>query len=216
MCGRFELNISKEKMVEKFGIEHWRLDSYKPRYNLAPSSNIPIIKQLDKKRIITYANWGLIPPWAKDKNISYKTFNARSETLAEKPSFRNAYKSRRCLIPASAYYEWQKLDRNNKQPFWIGRKDKEPFSMAGLFENWTNPETGELIESCTIITQNAYPELSSIHTRMPIILPNEYTQYWLNAKQDDFPSIEMSAINFCPISQEVGSPKNDYEFTSIN
>ena len=109
----------------------------------------------------------------------------------------------------------KRLDSKNKQPFWIGRKDKEPFSMAGLFENWTDPKTGELIESCTIITQNAYSELSSIHTRMPIILPNEYTQYWLNAKQDDFPSIEMSAINFYPISKEVGSPKNDYRFKSL-
>ena len=212
MCGRFELNISKEKMIQKFGIDNWQLDHYKPSFNVPPSTSIPIINQVGDKRVIRSVNWGLIPSWAKDRKISYKMFNARSESLADKPSFRNAYKYRRCLIPASGYYEWRKLDAKNKQPYWIGRKDKEPLLIAGLFEDWTNPETDELIESCTVITCDSYPELRHIHARMPVILPIEYSQYWLNAKQDDFPTTDMKELDFSQISKEVGSPTNDYSF----
>ena len=216
MCGRFELNISKDKLIQKFGVDTWQLDNYKPRYNIPPTTNIPIIRNKDNSRTIEYAHWGLIPSWAKDRKIGYKTFNARSETLAEKPSFRTAYKKRRCLIPASGYYEWKKLDVKNKQPYWIGRKDKEPFLMAGLYEDWTDTETGKLVESCTIITRDAYPKLRDIHSRMPVILPNEFMQYWLAGNQNDFPTTEIDHLDFYPISKEVGSPKNDYLFKPID
>lgn len=200
MCGRFEANIPKDKLIQKFGINHWQLDNYQPRYNIPPSSDIPIIKQVGDKRTVDKAHWGLIPSWSKDRKFAFRMFNARSETLAEKPSFRTAYKRKRCLIPASGYYEWQKLENNSKQPYWIGRKDKKPFAMAGLFEEWTDTETGELIESCTIITQNSYPELSHIHDRMPVILPeSNYTQ-WLSCQLEGFPTEDMSELAFYPIS----------------
>lgn len=163
MCGRFELNIPKEKLIEIFGINNWQLDNYKIRYNIPPGTNVPIIRQAAGNRIINYAHWGLIPGWSKDRKIAYRTINARSETVAEKPAFRAAYKRSRCLIPASGYYEWQKSDQNNKQPFSIGRTYKGPFAMAGLFEGWTDTETGELVESCTIITQDAHKEIAHIH-----------------------------------------------------
>jgi len=216
MCGRFELNISKDKLIEKFGINNWQLDTYQPRFNIPPGTKIPIIRQVGENRIINEANWGLIPSWSKDKKFAYRTFNARSETVAEKPFFRAAYKRSRCLIPASGYYEWQKLDANNKQPFWIGRNDKEPFAMAGLFEDWTDTETGELIESCTIITKESHKEITQIHDRMPVILPDDFYDNWLDCKLDSFPTSPMNELDFYPISKDVGSPKNDYLFESIN
>ncbi len=216
MCGRFEANISKEKLIKKFGINHWQLDNYQPRYNIPPSSNIPIIRQIGDRRIVDKAYWGLIPSWSKDRNIAFRMFNARSETLTEKPSFRTAYKRKRCLIPASGYYEWQKLDNNNKQPYWIGRKDNEPFAMAGLFEDWTDTETGELVESCTIITQSSYSELAHIHDRMPVILPESNYMQWLSCELEGFPTTEMKELAFYPISNDVGSPRNDYKFEMIS
>lgn len=215
MCGRFEANIPKQKLIEKFGIDNWQLENYKPRYNIPPGTNIPIIRQSGHLRLINQAHWGLIPSWSKDKKIAYRTFNARSETLAEKPSFRSAYKRRRCLIPASGYYEWQKLDENNKQPYWIGRKDKEPFAMAGLFEDWTDTETGEAVESCTIITREAYQEISHVHQRMPVILPDETFESWLTCELESFPTSPMSELDFYPISKEVGSPRNDQPFEKL-
>jgi len=215
MCGRFEANISKEKLIEKFGINNWQLDNYRPRYNIPPGTNIPIIRQTGDIRIIDEANWGLIPSWSKDRKIAYRTFNARSETVAEKPSFRNAYKRSRCLIPATGYYEWQTLDANNKQPFWIGRNDKEPFAMAGLYEDWTDTETGELIESCTIITREAYKEISHIHDRMPVIMPDDYYDHWLSCELDGFNCASINELDYYPISKDVGSPKNDYKFERI-
>ena len=216
MCGRFEANIPKDKLIQKFGINNWQLENYRPRYNIPPGTNIPIIRQVGDNRIIDEAHWGLIPSWAKDKKIAFRTFNARSETLSEKPSFRTAYKRKRCLIPASGYYEWQKLGSNNKQPFWIGRKDHEPFAMAGLFENWTDTETGELIESCTIITRPSYQEISHIHDRMPVILPETFFMSWLSCQLEDFPTESMNELGYYPISQEVGSPQNDYKFEPLN
>jgi len=216
MCGRFEANISKEKLIKKFGIDNWQLDNYMPRFNVPPGTNAPIIRKAGGNRIANEALWGLIPSWSKDKKIAYHTFNARSETLAEKPSFRSAYKRKRCLVPASGYYEWQKLDKTNKQPFWIGRTDKESFAMAGLFEDWTDTETGELIESFTIITRPAFQEIGHIHDRMPVILPEEHYQGWLDCELDEFPTIEINKMDFYPIAKEVGSPMNDYQFEPVN
>ena len=216
MCGRFEANIPKEKLIQKFGINNWQLDNYQPRYNIPPGTSIPIIRQIGDNRIVNEALWGLIPSWSKDKKIAFRTFNARSETLAEKPSFRATYKHKRCLIPASGYYEWQKIDKNNKQPFWIGRKDKEPFAMAGIFENWTDTETGELIESCTIITRPSYQERKSIHDRMPVILPENYYSDWLSCELKGFPAEDMNELDYYPISNDVGSPKNNYSFERLN
>ena len=216
MCGRFEASISKEKLIQKFGINNWQLENYQPRYNIPPGAKIPMIRQMGNNRIVDEALWGLIPTWSKDKKIAFRSFNARSETVAEKPSFRAAYKHKRCLIPASGYYEWQKVDKNTKQPFWIGRKDNQPFAMAGLFEDWTDTETGELIESCTIVTRDSYKEISHIHDRMPVILPVSYYDSWLSCELDYFPTEKMSLLKYYPISQEVGSPQNDYKFVPIN
>ncbi len=214
MCGRFEAGIPKEKLIQKFGVNHWQMDNYTRRYNIPPGTDIPVIRQEGNERFLIPARWGLIPSWSKDKKIAYKTINARFETIAEKPSFRSAYKHRRCLIPASAYYEWTKL-ADRKQPFRIGRNDNEPFAMAGLFENWTDTETGESIKSCTIITRPAYEELAYIHSRMPVILPEETYDLWLQCKLRRFDTVAMNELMYYPISSDVGSPGNDYLFKPL-
>jgi len=219
MCGRFELNISKEQLIKTFVISDPQMPMYEPNYNIPPGTDIPIIYQIGDHRRLTAAHWGLIPSWAKDRSIASHTFNARSETVAEKPSFRTAYKRRRCMIPATGYYEWKNLEIEGKpagkKPFWIGRKDHQPFAMAGLFENWTDTQSGEKIESCTIITRDAYPEINHIHNRMPVILPSEYYQLWLKGAIDDFPMVDEEDLAFYPISKAVGSPSNNYEFKPL-
>jgi putative SOS response-associated peptidase YedK len=220
MCGRFELNISKEQLIKTFVISDPQMPMYEPNFNIPPGTDIPIIYQIGDHRRLTAAHWGLIPSWAKDRSIASHTFNARSETVAEKPSFRSAYKRRRCMIPATGYYEWKTLLNDGKpagkQPFWIGLKDHQPFAMAGLFENWTDTESGEKIESCTIITRDAFPGINDIHSRMPVILPSEYYQLWLKGAIDDFPMIEEQDLTYYPVSKAVGSPSNNYEFKPLS
>ncbi|MCL4108012.1 UNVERIFIED_CONTAM: hypothetical protein GTU68_017040 [Idotea baltica] len=219
MCGRFVINANKDELVEVFKIDHSQLPAFKPNFNIPPSTHIPFIYQPGNARILSSAFWGLIPSWAKDKSFASHTFNARSETLSEKPSFKNAYKSQRCLIPATGYYEWEKVIENGKtvgkQPYWIGRKDQSPLAFAGLYEHWTDPESGALLTSCTVITRDAFPEIKHIHTRMPVILPPEYYQLWLKEATEDFPMIEEEELDFYAIDKAVGSPKNNYEFAAL-
>lgn len=181
MCGRFTLHTLVNLILQQCGIEEisWEV---KPRYNIAPSQDIPVIRQQDGKRRIDPLRWGLIPAWAKDPKIGYTMINARSETAAEKPSFRAAMKSRRCLIPADGFYEWKK-EGKTKQPFLIRRQDEQPFMFAGLWEGWDKGEGP--IESCTILTTAANDFMAPLHDRMPVILsPNDYAA-WLNPDEKD-------------------------------
>jgi len=219
MCGRFTINATKDEIIETFKIDHDQLPVFEPNYNIPPGTFIPYIYQTGSTRQLSSAYWGLIPPWAKDKSFANHTFNARSETLSEKPSFRHAYQNNRCLIPATGYYEWQNLSENGKpsgkQPYWIGLEDQSLFAFAGLYENWTDTESGDLVESCTIITRDAYPNIKHIHPRMPVILPSEYYLLWLKDAIDDFPTIDEDKLDFYPISKAVGSPQNNYPFDAI-
>ena len=216
MCGRFALNASKNTLVETFAIDAVQLPVIQQSDNIPPGSNIAIIYQSVDKRVLSSALWGLIPAWAKDKGFASHTFNARSETLSEKPSFREAYKKQRCLVPASSYYEWAKVRINGKvagkQPFAIDQKDQALFAFAGLYENWTDTQTGENIKSCTIITREAYPKINHIHPRMPIILPKRYYQTWLNAELNEFPMVAENELNFYALKQGLGASDNNYEF----
>ena len=216
MCGRFVIHAKKEDIVERFDIDEVQLPVFEPKDNIPPGTDIPFIYQTENKRKLSSAYWGLIPSWAKDKSFASHTFNARSETIAEKPSFREAYKQRRCLIPASAYYEWAKVRINGKvagkQPFQINREDKELFAFAGIYENWTDNSTGEMIQSCTVITREAYSKIHHIHPRMPIILPKDHYQAWLDSEIEDFPMITEDKLNFFPLKDGLGSKSNNYEF----
>lgn len=176
MCGRFSLSKSAIALAETFQLE--TLPEWTPRYNIAPTQTVMAIAadttHIRKMRLF---RWGLVPSWAKDLAIGTRLINARAETVAEKPSFRAAFKQRRCLIPADGFYEWQRLDRQTKQPYYFQLADKQPFAFAGLWEHWQG--NGAVVETCTILTTQANELLQPIHDRMPVILaPKDYDR-WL-------------------------------------
>lgn len=214
MCGRFTLSSSPEAVAELFELAE--AVSLPPRYNIAPTQTVPAIVQsaAQPERRLQMLRWGLIPPWANDATIGSRMINARAETVASKPSFRSAFRRRRCLIVADGFYEWQKVQRG-KQPFHIRMCDKSPFAFAGLWEHWENAE-GDSIDSCTIITIEPNDLLAPLHDRMPVILPPCDYAAWLdpNAHETEvllrmlspFPASEMTAY---PVSTRVNSPVND-------
>ena len=214
MCGRFALYSDPFSLAKRFEAE--ALPELRPRYNVAPSQNIPIVREESGARRFALARWGLIPHWAKDTKIGYHTINARAETVASKPAFRNAFKHRRCLIPADGFYEWQVMpDSKIKQPWFIVLRDREPMAFAGLWEQWQSSE-GEELESCSIIVTDANEIMRPIHDRMPVILAPGDWGAWLETDAKDagylqsllkpYPAEGMEAW---PVSTKVNSPRND-------
>jgi putative SOS response-associated peptidase YedK len=213
MCGRFALPWPSKKVQEHFMLPD--IPEMTPRYNIAPSQSVAVIRQMSKDRLRQFGmlRWGLIPFWAKDKKIGYKMINARGETITEKPSFRAAFKKRRCLVAAGGFYEWQHKG-GTKQPYYIKLKIDSLLGFAGLWESWHDPN-GETIESCTIITTYANTLVQEIHDRMPVIIQPEHYDAWLGVSEEQdtllqflkpFPAEEMVAY---PVSSTVNNPKND-------
>jgi putative SOS response-associated peptidase YedK len=177
MCGRFRLT-SPAKLVDTFGVE--ADEGWAPRYNIVPAQNVIVIRQdaEEPKRRGSLMRWGLIPSWAKDDSIGYKMINARAETVATKPSFRDSLKKRRCLIPADGFYEW-KREGKNKTPFCFTMADDSIFAFAGLWEQWQSP-AGQPIDTCSIITTSPNTLCVDVHDRMPVILPGDAYDLWLD------------------------------------
>jgi len=181
MCGRYRLSRRKQVVEEHFdavsGEEEWT-----PRYNIAPTQPVPVIRQNPERhrREISLMRWGLVPSWATDPSVGNKTINARSETIETTPSFRDPFRSQRCLIPADGFYEWKRQGKL-KQPYCFEAGDGKVFAFAGLWDRWTDPQ-GQLIESCTILTTTANPLLADLHDRMPVILRPEDYDSWLAIK----------------------------------
>ena len=181
MCGRYTLIADLGDLAQRFEFDGSDF-SYDPGYNIAPTESVLTVRNLDGREA-AFMKWGLIPFWAKDPKIGARMINARAETVAEKPAFRNALKKRRCLVLADGYYEWQKTPVG-KRPFRIVMRSGEPFAMAGLWETWKDPQ-GNVVPSCTIITTAANDFLIPIHNRMPVILPREMEEQWLDPGLDD-------------------------------
>jgi putative SOS response-associated peptidase YedK len=214
MCGRFALYSDPFTLARRFEADaHPELS---PRYNVAPSQNIPIVRDEGEKRRFALARWGLIPHWAKDMKIGYSTINARAETVASKPAFRNAFRHRRCLIPADGFYEWQVIPGSKiKQPWFIVLVDREPMAFAGLWERWRSPE-GEELESCSIIVTEANEIMRPIHDRMPVILAPCDWDAWLEPDAKDAGGLQgllkpysAEGMAAWPVSTKVNSPRND-------
>ena len=213
MCGRFIRTSPIERYSALFSAPG-TLD-LKPSFNIAPSSQILLARGNGKGgRELVSLKWGLVPFWSKEPKTEYSTINARAETIDEKPTFKNAFKSRRCLIASDGFYEWKKNADGTKQPYFIGLVDNKPFAFAGLWEQWERE--GHVVESCTIIVTSANELMAPIHDRMPVILSQDYYEAWMNPKETNssrlkslllpYPSDRMKAY---PISSRVNTPKND-------
>jgi putative SOS response-associated peptidase YedK len=178
MCGRFTLTVDPEELMERFHLDAAEAPS-SPRYNIAPTQDVAVILSESPSRL-SVATWGLIPNWAKDPGIGAQMINARGETLPEKPSFRSAFKKRRCLVLADGFYEWRReADGKTKTPMLMRLKDGEVFAFAGLYELWKTPE-GQDLRSCTIVTCEPNELMQTIHNRMPVILPRDAEAEWLD------------------------------------
>jgi putative SOS response-associated peptidase YedK len=215
LCGRFTLTASLAEIAERFdAVYSIKPEDFSPSYNIAPSQSVLAVINNGKTNRMGFLRWGLIPPWAKDISIGYKMVNARAETLTEKPSYRQAFYKRRCLIVADSFYEWKQIN-NQKIPMRILLKSHGLFAMAGLWEHWTSPD-GNSIFSCTIITTKPNQLMASIHDRMPVILKPEDEKIWLNPSIRDphvlksllkpYDSERMKAYEVSPL---VNSPKNN-------
>ena len=177
MCGRFLLLTDLRIITESFNIQNIACE-YRPDNNLSPGQQIVAVLRKDNQNTLDNLRWGLIPAWAKDSSIGNKMFNARAETIAAKPSFRNAFQKRRCLIPTDGFYEWQKLGKM-KKPFRFSLKSGKPFGFAGLYETWLSPEN-ESVHTCTIITTEPNKLMQPIHDRMPVIVGKKLEASWID------------------------------------
>ncbi len=202
MCGRFAIHSKQTDLKAHFGLA--RSDKFIKRYNVAPGTDIPVIRAQDNERELVNCHWGLIPHWARDTKL--QPINARAETITEKPFFKSIFKTKRCLIPANGFYEWKAVG-GKKQPYYFQIKGSELFAFAGLWDRWQHEDT--TIESCTIITTEANVSMNPIHHRMPVILkPDDYEE-WLAMPSIDLLVPYRDQLNCYPVSTDVNNPENN-------
>ena len=214
MCGRFAFYSPHEAVVRLFGVAD--APAVVPHYNIAPTQCIAAVRAgADGVRRLSMLYWGLVPYWATAKSIGARMINARSETLKDKPSFRDAYQRRRCLILADGYYEWQRSGAV-KQPYFISLRAGEPFGLAGLWERWRDRESGESLESCAIVTSVAAQSIAHIHDRMPVIVPSAAHAEWLDPDNRNVASLDRllaaypaSDLVARAVSRRVNDARND-------
>jgi putative SOS response-associated peptidase YedK len=212
MCGRYTIYQTGE-LKSRFKLPQKEIDALhdelKARYNAAPGQNLPVVTSGDEGRHIGTMRWGLIPAWAKDEKVGYRLINARDDSVFTKPTWKRPVLHNRCLVPANGFYEWKRTGKE-KQPFYARPKGTDLFSFAGLFDHWTNKETGEVIESFSIITTEPNKEMRSIHNRMPVILKPTDEESWLDPSHDTAQSLEKvlhpykdDGLEIIPVSTDV-------------
>ena len=224
MCGRFARRSTQQVLADWFGVELEDMPWFAPTYNAAPQSVQPVVRlnRDSGNREFALQRWGLVPFWAKDAKLAYTTINARAEQAAQKPAFREALRKRRCLVPADAFYEWQrpnpkiapKTGAKAKQPFAIALKSGEPYAFAGLWERW-QPKEGEPLETFTILTTDPNETMEPIHNRMPVILePRDYLR-WLSPGDPARPPVDLlrpfpaEKMLAWPVGDRVGNVRNN-------
>lgn len=217
MCGRYRLSRRKQIVEEYFDCPSEEQD-WAPRYNIAPTQPVPVIRQHPKEPIrkLSLMKWGLVPSWAKETSVGASMINARSETASTKPAFRDALKSRRCLIPADGFYEWMRTGKG-KQPYCLEVHDGELFAFAGLWDGWKDPN-GNWIRTCSILTTTPNAVTSAIHDRMPVIVdPNSY-DLWLDTGMQNVAAVsellkpyDARLMRSYPVSNRVNHVRNDDE-----
>lgn len=214
MCGRYTLTTAPEELWQRFGLKG-KASKLEPRYNIAPSQQVPVITEQHQGRQFQLMRWGLVPGWSDSPSVGYKLINARSETVHEKPSFRKAFRYRRCLVLADGFFEWRKSeDGKVRTPFYFQHKDGSPFAMAGLWELW-RPQDEEEILSFTVLTRPACAPVTEVHQRMPVILNPEHEAAWLDPTLTHASDIQAlihgdhEILHSREVSSVVNSPKND-------
>ncbi len=210
MCGRFEIHSAIEIIAEVFGIDEWDIE-YKPNYNVAPTHDIVIAIE-DGKRKLIKSRWGFLPSWSKDPADGYKMINARAEPVSEKPSFKHAFQTQRCLVLVDGFFEWRK-EGKEKKPYLIRMTSGKPYALAGLYNIWKSPK-GEEICTNTIITTKSNDLIMEIHDRMPVILPPDKYAMWLDRSNTDISSLlqllkpyPADELEMFPVTPKVNSPK---------
>jgi putative SOS response-associated peptidase YedK len=214
VCNRYRLTYAKPYLAERF--EAVGEIEERPRYNIAPTQQVVTLRREEgkKTRKFTTMRWGLIPSWAKDMSIGTQTLNGRSETVTTKPAFREPILKKRCLIPADGFYEWQKMG-SVKQPYRFEVGEGEVFALAGLWDQWTGPDD-EIIESCTILTTTPNSIVADMHDRMPVIVPPDKYDFWLDPDVQDFEAIrdilkpyDATAMRLYPVNRKLNNSNND-------
>jgi putative SOS response-associated peptidase YedK len=213
MCGRAKLPDDVSEIKLDLKIDWDEIGDYRPRWNAAPTSNLPVVVCRNGERVLTLMRWGLVPSWADDIKIGYSTFNARAEGLDTRPAFRDAWQAgRRCLVIADGYYEWRDAD---KQPFAIALGNRGPMTFAGLWDRWRSPG-GETLKSFTIVTTAANELLRPLHGRMPVVLPPDRWAAWLGEAAADHAALKAmlkpypgSGMTFWPVDRRIGNVRND-------
>ncbi len=213
MCGRAKLPDDVSELKLDLKIDWSEIETYRPSWNAAPTSRLPVVLLRGGERVLTLMRWGLVPSFADDIKIGRSTFNARAETLATRPAFRSAWKTgRRCLVVADAYYEWR---RSDKQPFAVALRDRKPMTFAGLWDVWRAPD-GEALRSFTIITTPANHAVRPLHDRMPALLTRECRAAWLGETPVTFAELRAMLrpyagddLVFWPVARRVGDVRND-------
>jgi putative SOS response-associated peptidase YedK len=216
MCGRFVQSQDPEFYADVFRVETIKTDPIAASFNVAPTDQVYAIAEHDGTRLLGSFRWGLIPWWAKDRKIGSRNINARSETVAVKPAFRDSFARRRCLIPADGFYEWKRLPKG-KLPHYIYRADGQPLAFAGLWSSWKDPESGDRVRTCTIITGRPNDLVAPIHDRMPLILDEATWSDWLDTTIGDHAELERllavypaSEMAEHPVSTLVNKVANNY------
>ena len=210
MCGRFAFYSPAEATTALFGAASGAIEVAE-RYNIAPTQSVAAIREdAAGARELAMFRWGLVPSWAKDPAIGNRMINARAETVAEKPSYRSAYKHRRCAILANGFYEWRK-EGNGKTPWFITTKDDSPFAFAGLWEAWSDKETGESLQTTTIITADANDFMSSLHHRMPVILQPDAADRWFSGDNELIHNVAdiTPELKAWPVDRRVNNARNE-------
>jgi putative SOS response-associated peptidase YedK len=207
MCGRFTQLFSWQELYELYNLSNALAPNLEPSWNIAPTQNAGVLVREEHGLAYQAMRWGLVPMWAKDLSIGNRAINARIESAAEKPLFRGAWKSRRCLVPASGFYEGREVagsgrGRRSRMPFYVTRRDGKPLIFAGLWERW---QDGML--SFTILTTEAGPELSELHNRMPVMLNAETIAPWLAGESPAFEACDGGTLQLVPVSSKVNSPR---------
>ncbi|BBK38588.1 DUF159 family protein [Allostella sp. ATCC 35155] len=212
MCGRYSITTAPEALARLFGTVG-PIPNLPPRYNLAPTQDAPVVRRGRDGLRLTLVRWGLIPSWSKGPDARFAMINARADTLAAKPAYRNAFRDRRCLVPADGFYEWQAVPGGGKQPMRIVRSDREPFAFAGIWERWSPGPDEPAIDSFAIVTTDANDRLRSIHDRMPVVLDPADWERWIagpaEAVADLLRPAPEDAFVAYPVSARVGNVRND-------